>query len=709
MMGSGPQQPAHANGARRHPSNSNSSPLDTMHTIISRIGELDNLRLMSLGEARFTPLELANPNLAEGAMGSTSTMVNDSIPGIYRAGLRGDIIGSVSLNPALGEGLMAAKATVAGLKLEGRYEKLIDMVSYAQLLNEHADSQKDWLPSVRSQMREILEKKAKNRAMSEGSSDTRIQSRLRDVVIPNQEEVIIDLADPFTPTGVLKSLEKMPCYYGSVPPLPSFDFARFHVAENIMPEFFPNVAFEPIASSTPLPMESVNVPADVGHQLSTVDHGLQPESGVSNATVGTGQQHEIPTGMLVDGVDEMEWSGPTFVTTPVDGVQAVNIGHGRISTNTYTNQIPHVQHLGNFKQSQPPQPSLVMPPSSRSSSFTQSIPSSLASSVEPRTLSQHQPQQQFKAPDSSSPFNNVQNTGSTLRPLMSGNGAIEVMGRPSNMSLEPVAKLSVVTRDACCMTEDNGNMGIGGSANQKVMVSIGIMTDPVTIVSPSKGNSGDWRRRGSDGEDLGNEQGRQGMGINAGASGFKPAIVRGAKPQDESDRVHDAIGARKRSLSNQSKDCDDENDDGDTSTKPNPFMSAHDKLAYDNAKKFQRAGISGGPQPARTNSFGASNNNLGARSNATVNGNVNGTAPDPKRRTLGMSRGTGKFVSPLLSNKDRDKEADDGGGGQRKKGPNQNSGKDEDAEPIDERLKNIEPKMVEAIMNEIMDKGHSIT
>ncbi|KAJ3107324.1 hypothetical protein HDU96_007939 [Phlyctochytrium bullatum] len=72
--------------------------------------------------------------------------------------------------------------------------------------------------------------------------------------------------------------------------------------------------------------------------------------------------------------------------------------------------------------------------------------------------------------------------------------------------------------------------------------------------------------------------------------------------------------------------------------------------------------------------------------------------PDVKRRTLGTSATSTrrKFVSPLLTNREKEQE------GAKKTSKN-------GEEEIDERLRNIDPKMVEAIMNEIMEKGKAVT
>ncbi|KAJ3218053.1 hypothetical protein HDU67_006753 [Dinochytrium kinnereticum] len=80
---------------------------------------------------------------------------------------------------------------------------------------------------------------------------------------------------------------------------------------------------------------------------------------------------------------------------------------------------------------------------------------------------------------------------------------------------------------------------------------------------------------------------------------------------------------------------------------------------------------------------------------------IRGAQNDPKKN-LGVGKRR-KFVSPLLSNKDKEAEANG-------KKCSKVNGKSEtgEGEEVDERLRNIDPKMIEAIMNEIMDKTRPV-
>ncbi|KAM4873702.1 fidgetin-like protein 1 isoform 1-T3 [Thomomys bottae] len=108
-------------------------------------------------------------------------------------------------------------------------------------------------------------------------------------------------------------------------------------------------------------------------------------------------------------------------------------------------------------------------------------------------------------------------------------------------------------------------------------------------------------------------------------------------------------------------------EDGSLST----FKTAKEQLWIDQQKKFHQ------PQRASGSSYGGVKKSLGA----------------------GRSRGIfGKFVPPVP----RPDGGEQNGGLQYK--PN-GAGPTEPVHPVDERLKNLEPKMIELIMSEIMDRG----
>jgi hypothetical protein len=159
---------------------------------------------------------------------------------------------------------------------------------------------------------------------------------------------------------------------------------------------------------------------------------------------------------------------------------------------------------------------------------------------------------------------------------------------------------------------------------------------------------------------------------------------------DEDDEYSASGGPhpRKRGPAIEDDHAEEEQEDD----KPSPFMSAYDKMVRDNIKKNN-----GRPPPQR--------------------GNAPNTVSVVKK-SLGTTASKRKFVSPML-NKDKDEESN--GGGQknpkgkagsagRAKGGGSKDGDDdeEDGVEMDERLKNVEPRMVEAIMNEIMDQGRKI-
>ncbi|XP_057586316.1 fidgetin-like protein 1 isoform X2 [Hippopotamus amphibius kiboko] len=101
------------------------------------------------------------------------------------------------------------------------------------------------------------------------------------------------------------------------------------------------------------------------------------------------------------------------------------------------------------------------------------------------------------------------------------------------------------------------------------------------------------------------------------------------------------------------------------------FKTAKEQLWVDQQKKYHQ------PQRAPGSSYGGVKKSLGA----------------------GRSRGIfAKFVPPVP----KQDGGDQGGGVQYKP---HGAGAADPAQPVDERLKNLEPKMIELIMNEIMDQG----
>ena len=154
-----------------------------------------------------------------------------------------------------------------------------------------------------------------------------------------------------------------------------------------------------------------------------------------------------------------------------------------------------------------------------------------------------------------------------------------------------------------------------------------------------------------------------------------------SRPPDEIDgpRVYTSVAPQKRPFS------DVESSENTRLHTVNSFKTAREQLAIDQQRKY--GGSSRGGQGQLTSA-----------SYGTV------------KKSLGTRRGlNSKFVPPVLLN--RDDEYSDGGSGAllRKAGPaNSRSAHTNSEEPIDERLKNIEPKMVELITNEIMDHGPAV-
>jgi len=128
------------------------------------------------------------------------------------------------------------------------------------------------------------------------------------------------------------------------------------------------------------------------------------------------------------------------------------------------------------------------------------------------------------------------------------------------------------------------------------------------------------------------------------------------------------------------------------------FCTARQQLAMNDQRKF------GG----RTGGGGKSQSNAAAN-NSYASGPVSPSSYGSSKRSLGARRGPGaKFIPPVLN---RNNDDDDSGQLSR---PNKSSatgcgGGNSSDEPVDPRLKNFEPRMLELIMSEIMDHGPPVT
>eukprot|EP00842_Homolaphlyctis_polyrhiza_P004215 jgi/Hompol1/4795/HPOL_001844-RA len=119
-------------------------------------------------------------------------------------------------------------------------------------------------------------------------------------------------------------------------------------------------------------------------------------------------------------------------------------------------------------------------------------------------------------------------------------------------------------------------------------------------------------------------------------------------------------------------------------TKTNDFITARSKLVSDNIK-------AGKPDPyAGTGSGNASG----------TGGSYNGG--QPPARSIGLSKRP-KFIPPLVGNRQ-----DANGGDPQAQRSSSAPKQQEPAEPVDERLRNIDPEMIETIRNEIIDSVQTV-
>ncbi|XP_066275924.1 fidgetin-like protein 1 isoform X2 [Branchiostoma lanceolatum] len=128
------------------------------------------------------------------------------------------------------------------------------------------------------------------------------------------------------------------------------------------------------------------------------------------------------------------------------------------------------------------------------------------------------------------------------------------------------------------------------------------------------------------------------------------------------------------------RDCMEESGNTEDQGSMN-FCTAREQLAMNNQKKYGRSKM---PTPTAS-SYGNVKKSLGARPRGP----------------------SSKFVPPVLNKEDS---SDDGGQLVRRAAPNKQAGMAPNGgEPLDERLKNIEPKLIEMIQSEIMDHGPPVS
>jgi hypothetical protein len=118
------------------------------------------------------------------------------------------------------------------------------------------------------------------------------------------------------------------------------------------------------------------------------------------------------------------------------------------------------------------------------------------------------------------------------------------------------------------------------------------------------------------------------------------------------------------------------------------FISGADKLRQERREKAERGGA------------GGSRGGGGGAGGCEATGNA--------RKSLGGKRGPGNngFVPPW---KKKDEEEEQQRGGQSRGRGGADGKAEDDGEPVDPRLKNIEPRMIEMIENEILDNGATVT
>lgn len=155
-------------------------------------------------------------------------------------------------------------------------------------------------------------------------------------------------------------------------------------------------------------------------------------------------------------------------------------------------------------------------------------------------------------------------------------------------------------------------------------------------------------------------------------------------PTSHTSNFHFYQGSDKKYTRNTSENQHNSDDSEQESKASSYFITAKQKLILDSKKNSQHDG-------------------------SVRQGSINNSMYGSTRKTLGTRRGPSRqFIPPVLDRDDDDDELQRGNamaGYSNHSGKNQ-SGKVASGDPeVDERLKNIEPKMIELITNEIMDHG----
>ncbi|KAF9939631.1 hypothetical protein BGZ67_009106 [Mortierella alpina] len=146
------------------------------------------------------------------------------------------------------------------------------------------------------------------------------------------------------------------------------------------------------------------------------------------------------------------------------------------------------------------------------------------------------------------------------------------------------------------------------------------------------------------------------------------------------------------------------NSPGENGARPLQFITAKEQLAIEEQQEeakranhyMNRGGYSAPSNNPYLNNSAATNNHGSTAVNPYTNGATPNT-PSLKSKILGTKRP--KFKSPI----NKPSSNDDGSKGSQSRSP---TGADE---PVDDRLRNIDPKMIEAIKNEIMESYPVVT
>ncbi|PVZ97252.1 hypothetical protein BB558_006533 [Smittium angustum] len=208
------------------------------------------------------------------------------------------------------------------------------------------------------------------------------------------------------------------------------------------------------------------------------------------------------------------------------------------------------------------------------------------------------------------------------------------------------------------------------------------------------------------------------------SNGYKNSVQDGLEPEYRSRRdyvneEYDLHNSGKRGHNNRERNENPNNFEySNEDSKQNEFVTARQQMQIEQQKKNNN--MNKGNYNNNSSSYGGGNRYTDSDTASRTNRQQNGYNVQPKRKVLGTG-GRAKFTSPTLrrdssgfggdNNDFEDAKRSVGHYNSTTNGTRKSKPQDEgeDNEEVDERLKNVDPKMIEVIKNEIMSNLPSVS